>query len=33
MREGEEGVTDVEDVVEVTVAKEDDVVEVAIAEE
>jgi hypothetical protein len=33
MREGEEGVTDVEDVVEVTVAKEDDAVEVAIAEE
>jgi hypothetical protein len=33
MREGDEGVADVEDVVEVTVAKEDDVVEVAIAEE
>jgi hypothetical protein len=33
MREGEEGVTDVEDVVEVIVAEEDDMVEVAVAEE
>jgi hypothetical protein len=33
MREGEEGVTDVEDVVEVVVTKEDDMVEVAVVEE
>jgi hypothetical protein len=33
MREGEEGVTDVEDVVEVPVAEEDDVVEVTVVEE
>jgi hypothetical protein len=32
-REGEEGVADVEDMVEVVVAEEDDVVEVAVAEE
>jgi hypothetical protein len=33
MREEEEGITDVEDVVEVAVAEEDDVVEVAIVKE
>jgi hypothetical protein len=33
MREGEEGVANVEDVVDVVVAEEDDVVEVTVAEE